>query len=265
MSSIKRVFFFCFTACVYWTCVDDPKPIDCEVSGPIMSLGTVTNATSCSVPDGSIKVSATGGKEPYLFSLNDDPGQEEGVFTNLHAGYYTVKVVDANGCSKSVDNVSVKASDFQVNAVIEPDKLCIGGDGQITINIEPINPPYQFKLGTGSFSASNTFTNLAMGTYGITVQDNIGCSVFLSVTVPRDQSNVSWNDVIKPIIEKSCAKSGCHDGGARVDLRVFQNAKANARSMKSKTQDRSMPREGTLTQDEIDLIACWVDDGALLN
>ncbi|MEP6738575.1 MAG: hypothetical protein ABJA70_23815, partial [Chryseolinea sp.] len=208
---------------------------------------------------------ADGGKEPYLFSLNDDPGQEEGVFNSLHAGYYTVKVADANGCSKSVDNVSVKASDFQVNADIEPDKLCLGGDGQITINIEQINPPYQFKLGTGSLSINNTFSNLPTGTYGITVQDNIGCSVFLNVTVPRGQSNVSWNDVIKPIIDKSCAKSGCHDGATRIDFRVFQNAKAQAKAVKSKTQDRSMPREGTITQDEIDLIACWVDDGALLN
>jgi len=35
--------------------------------------------------------------------------------------------------------------------------------------------------------------------------------------------------------------------------------------MKARTQSRNMPKEGTLTQAEIDAIGCWVDDGALNN
>jgi hypothetical protein len=262
---MQKLFLFIIAGLGLYACANDPEPIDCEVSGPIISLGTVGNATSCSITDGSISVSAVGGKEPYIFSLNDEPGQAEGQFNNLHAGVYTVIVTDANACSKSVDNVSIKASDFTFVADIIPDNDCLSGNGQITIDVSPVNPPYLFKLGTGNFTDNNAFTDLSVGTYGFTVKDNNDCSIFLSLTVPRGATGTSWEIDIKPIVEKSCALSGCHDGGARTDLRIFSNAKSNARNMKSKTQDRSMPRNGTITQREIDLIACWVDDGALLN
>jgi hypothetical protein len=62
-----------------------------------------------------------------------------------------------------------------------------------------------------------------------------------------------------------CALSGCHDGRRRPDLRLYERAKFYAKAIKSKTQDRSMPFEGSLTQEQIDVIACWVDDGALEN
>lgn len=246
-------------------CGDDPAPIECAKDGPILSLGTVVNATSCSISDGSIKVTATGGKEPYLYSLNDLPGQAAGQFDNLHAGVYTAKVTDANGCTKTVNNVSIKASDFTFNADIKSDDSCLSGNGMITLNVESVNPPYSYRLAAGEFSDNNVFSGLAVGTYSFIVKDNTDCSVTLSLTVPRGFTGTSWESNIKPIITKSCALSGCHDGGARQDLRVFQNAKQLAGQIKSKTQDRSMPRDGTLSQEEINLIACWVDDGALLN
>jgi hypothetical protein len=248
-----------------FSCSDDPEPIDCEISGLIISLGTVTPAASCSIADGTLKVSATGGKQPYIFSLNDQTGQADGQFNNLNAGIYRVIVTDANGCSKSVDNVSIKASDFSFTADITADNSCLSGNGRIVINVTQTNPPYSFKLGSGDFSPNNTFADLATGTYGFSVKDDNDCSVFLSLTVPRGFTGTSWLNDVKPIIDKSCALSGCHDGRARTDLRVYQNSKAQAKNIKSKTQDKSMPREGSLSQAEIDLIACWVDDGAILN
>lgn len=250
---------------VCWSCGSDPEPVDCSTSGPIVSLGVVTNATSCSIADGSISVSASGGKEPYLFAVNDLPAQAEGKFSGLHAGAYTVSVTDANGCAAFVENVAIKASDFKFSTELIGDSDCLGGNGQVTITVEQLNPPYTYRLGTGSFGESNVFKGLATGLYGFTVRDNNGCSVNLSVTVARAFSGVSWQDDIRPIIVKSCATSGCHNGDARTDLRVFENAKFYATSIKSKTRDRSMPQEGTLTQNEIELITCWVDDGAVAN
>lgn len=246
-------------------CGGDPEPIDCAKSGPIISLGIVSNATSCSIADGTISISASGGKEPYLFSINDLPGQADGKFNNLAAGSYTMVVTDANGCSASVENVAIKASDFLFATQIVGDSDCLGGNGQVTIQVDQTSPPYSYRLGTGEFGETNTFTGLNTGTYGFTVKDNKDCSVFLSVTVPRAFSGVSWENDIRPIIVRSCATSGCHNGSSRADLRVFDNAKFHAAAIKSKTRDRSMPREGSLTQSEIDLISCWVDDGAVLN
>jgi len=248
-----------------FSCGDEEDPVDCEAVGPNLSLGIVTDATSCSVADGVINVSATQGQEPFEFSLNDLPGQASGQFNNLAAGIYTVRIKDANGCTDEIENVAIKAADFTFNADITADNSCLGSNGVVAIEVSAGNPPYTYKIGNGSFSDNNAFMGLETGNHSITVQDNSGCSVTLSVTVPRGSSGVSWNNEIKPIMENSCALSGCHNGSSRPDLRKFENAKFYAKSIKSKTQDRSMPREGTLTQQQIDIIACWVDDGALQN
>ncbi|MBA4053209.1 MAG: hypothetical protein C0490_00710 [Marivirga sp.] len=243
---------------------DDVDPVDCEVSGPILSLGTVVDAASCSITNGSIKATATGGKEPYEYSLNDQPGQSSGQFDNLGAGIYTIFVKDGNGCIKSVDNVTLKAADFTFNAGITEDNSCLSGNGIVTIDVADGNPPYTYKLGNGTFTDNNTFSELSVGTYSIFIKDINDCTTTLSVTVPRGFTGVSWAAEIKPIMETSCALSGCHNG-SRPDLRKYENAKFYAKQIKSKTQDRSMPAEGTLTQQQINIIACWVDDGAFEN
>ncbi|MBT1703441.1 hypothetical protein [Chryseosolibacter indicus] len=76
------------------------------------------------------------------------------------------------------------------------------------------------------------------------------------------QEVVSWELHILPIIRESCAISGCHNGISRIDLRKYELAKLHASEIKAFTQDRSMPFEGTITQQQINLIACWVDAGA---
>jgi hypothetical protein len=247
------------------SCSDEEDPVDCETEGPILSLGVVTDATSCSVANGIINVSASQGREPYEFSINDLPGQASGQFNNLSAGIYTVNLKDANGCSSAIENVTIKASDFTFTADITPDNSCLDSNGSVTIDVTAGNPPYTYKLGNGSFSDVNTFSGLSTGNHSISVVDNNGCSITLSLTVPRGFSGVSWANEIKPIMENSCALSGCHNGSSRPDLRKFENAKFYSKSIKSNTQDRSMPRDGTLTQQQINLIACWVDDGALQN
>jgi hypothetical protein len=35
-----------------FSCSDEEDPVDCEAVGPILSLGIVTDATSCSIADG---------------------------------------------------------------------------------------------------------------------------------------------------------------------------------------------------------------------
>jgi len=265
MSIMRKFLAVSVLSLLVFSCSDEEDPVDCEKEGPILSLGIVTDATSCSVADGVINVSAVQGNEPYAFSLNDLPGQQSGQFNNLSAGIYTVKIKDAKGCTNTIENVTITASDFTFDANITADNSCLGSNGSVTIDVAAGNPPYTYRLGNGSFSDVNTFSGLATGNHSISVKDNNNCSITLSVTVPRGSSGVSWENEIKPIMENSCALSGCHNGSSRADLRKFENAKFHAKSIKSKTQDRSMPREETLTQQQIDIIACWVDDGAPQN
>jgi predicted aspartyl protease len=52
--------------------------------------------------NGSITASATGGVAPYQFSINAGAFSSNNVFTGLAVGSYTIHVMDANGCEKTV-------------------------------------------------------------------------------------------------------------------------------------------------------------------
>jgi hypothetical protein len=263
---IMRRLLVIAVAALALACSEDENPIDCNTVGPSIHLDVVVNASSCSTNNGSIAVSVSGGKEPYLFQVNSLPVTNNGHFENLAAGSYSVVVTDANNCSSSVDNIIILADDFSFNTVLIPNTSCSSGNGTVTIEVDQANPPYKYKLGNGSFAAGSTFEGLATGPHVITVEDNNNCMVTLQITVPKGFTGTSWATDVRPILEKNCAISGCHNGVSRAnDFSKFASAKQYAKDIKSMTQDRTMPFEGALTQTEINLIACWVDDGAVQN
>lgn len=245
-------------------CSDDDvaEPFDCETSTLGLVLESVQGTSACDVADGSVRVAATGGEQPYQYSVNDQVKQSDGTITGLHAGLYTVRVTDARGCSAAVGNVNVPATGLAIVADVTPDTSCLEGTGTVTLEVSEGIPPYQYRLESGEFTGENVFVGLRAGEHTISVRDDSNCEVSLNVTVSRGNSGVSWQQEILPIVEASCALSGCHDGLLRPDLRKYEKAHFYADLMKEFTQDRSMPFEGSITQDEIDLIACWVDDGA---
>lgn len=246
-------------------CSSDDDPVDCEKSGPAITLERVINASSCTEHDGKIQVSVSGGKEPYNFFVNGQAVNAAEI-TDLAAGGYSVMVTDGNHCSASVDNISILSEDFSFTTSIQPNTACLSGNGSVTVNVENTNPPYTFQLGSGNFGPNNIFNDLKHGNHLITVQDNSNCQVALSVTIPKGHTGTSWTNDIKPIMEKYCATSGCHNGTSRsTNFREYASAKSYANAIKTKTRDRSMPFDGSLTQNQIDLISCWVDDGALQN
>jgi hypothetical protein len=251
-----------FTACVYH---DTAPPDDCSLSDLHVSLDSVVDATSCAVQNGGIYLSVSGGKLPYNFYLNGSL-KAGGHFESLPPGIYTVTVSDLNGCDSILTNISVHADGFLFTPIFEADTECLTDNGEVTIVVSDGNPPFQFRIDGGAFGNENTFADLSHGVHTVEVKDNIDCVISLHVSVPRGETDVSWTNDIKPIMEEYCATSGCHNGISRSnDLRKYPTAKFYSKSIKSKTQDRTMPFDGTLSQYQIDLIACWVDDGAQFN
>ena len=248
------------------SCSNDPAPFNCELTDLTIALSSNTNATNCITPDGSILVMANAGKEPYTFFLNDQTnGQPTGEFTALAAGIYTVSVQDGNGCIKSENNITIAAQNFSFLTTILEDNACLGGNGSVIIDVAIGNPPYSYNISDGLFTENNSFSGLTSGNHSIGVKDVDGCTVTLTITIPKGKSNTSWSNSILPIVETTCSKSKCHDGISHPDLRLYPTAKKFALQMKSETKSKNMPREGSLTQSQIDLIGCWVDDGALDN
>lgn len=76
-------------------------------------------------------------------------------------------------------------------------------------------------------------------------------------------STISFTTNIKSIIDTNCIE--CHGGNRFPDLRTYQGIKNSAETVRTQIVNRTMPQGGSLTDDQIELIRCWIDNGALDN
>lgn len=236
---------------------ESPAPVDCAEDPVTVSVVSVDDAT-CNQTDGSIEVKASGGSGNYRFKMDGGAAQTSSVFTNVGAGIYEITAVDANDCSGTVE-VAV-ANLNGLNITFEASAAgCKTTDGSISVTAFDGAEPYQFKLQDGAFTTSNTFSSLSTGTYTLLVKDAAGCEISQAINI---RSGVSFASSVSPIITDKCAINACHNGSQFPDLRVFKNIRDNASKIKTVTGNGTMPLNGSLTQNEIDMIACWVDDGA---
>lgn len=237
------------------------EPVDCNAN-PVEVQLTSVEGSNCGADDGKITVSATGGDGKYKYTLGDGVPQESGVFSGLGAGTYELTATDGNNCSSTMEVEVTNNEGLNIDVAVSNAGGCGASQGGVTVTAFEGTEPYEYKLGDGSFGSTNTFSGLGSGEYALTVRDASGCEVNQTLRVT---SGVSFATSISPIIQNKCAVSGCHAGAQAPDFRVFKNIHDNAGQIKTLTGNRTMPQNGTLTQQEIDLIACWVDDGALEN
>jgi hypothetical protein len=147
-----------------------------------------------------------------------------------------VKSTQNTECGQSVGKVEVEGS---------------GGQGSLTYSIDGQN-----------FQTDAIFTGLAGGDYTVVVKDTASCTNTVNVSIGTN-SNVSLSSDIEPIVQSNCAIPNCHvSGGRSPNLSRKTSILDNASSIRSEVISGSMPRGRTLSQSQIDLIRCWVDNGA---
>ena len=232
--------------------------VDCSADPVTLQVQSVTDS-ECGANDGQVEVAASGGSGTYQYRLGNGGTQSSPVFDSLAAGVYEVTAVDENNCAGTVEVTVRNSEGVNMTATSSDAGGCDGKSGAITINATDGTPPYEFRLENQSFGSSSSFENLAAGTYEVSARDASGCEVTQTVRV---RSGISFSSSIQPIIQNKCAINTCHNGNQFPDFRNFANVQGNAAKIKELTGNRTMPQEGSLTQAEIDMIACWVDDGA---
>ena len=236
--------------------------IDCSQSDLSVSV-TGSVAPSCNI-QGSIEVAGSGGNSPYRFSIDGMNFQSSTVFSDLAAGSYTITISDANDCTAQID-ANLEAGEGAITLeLIASNSECGNSTGSVTVMASGGDGNFTYSIDGGDEQSQNSFENIANGSHSVSVSDGEGCSATKSVTV---FSNVSWMENIMPIFDVNCTISGCHNGDNEniPNFSVFATVQSFAGAIKINTGDGTMPRAGsglTLTQDQIDLIACWVDDGA---
>ncbi|MBL7923534.1 MAG: HYR domain-containing protein [Bacteroidia bacterium] len=177
---------FCPTPGTSVTAFNITVPAPCNVS----VSGSSTNA-SCGQSDGTATASLTNGTPPYNYSWTG-PGMyssnSQPTITGLAPGTYHVNIVDAYQCAEEADIVVGGGTGVQLAAVVT-NTTCGSTNGSIDATASIGTPPYSFSLDNGPAQASGLFSNLAVGTYSVSVTDAYNCSGSASFTVNPDADN----------------------------------------------------------------------------
>jgi hypothetical protein len=268
-SALKLSGFLIGISYLIFSCTNNDLPnLSCDNSTLAIST-TKTNPPDCA-SKGSIQITAAGGEAPYSFAVDDGDFLTSAVFTNLLPGLHLAQIKDKNGCTvvEEVD-LDVESSTLAIQTVAVVESGCKTSNGTITVSATGGNGSLTYSKDNIDFSnTTGIFTGLPFGPYSVFVKDADGCidsdhSIYIS-------TGVSYLDDIKPILEVNCIKSGCHNGdnGAQRNWSVFSNVQAKALKIKEFTGNGTMPLDIAptgLPQNQRDLIACWVDDGAKNN
>jgi len=159
----------------------------------------VTNAT-CGTNNGEAIVTAAGGTPPYIYAWNS--GSISDTASKLPAGLYQATIVDSYHCSVQLP-VTVTSSNGPTVTPTVTNVTCNGmANGSITLAVSGTGPfTYNWSKGKAqscsavSQNTTQNLTNLAAGTYQVTVTDGTGCNVILSITVTQP-SALSMNTTI---------------------------------------------------------------------
>jgi len=161
----------------------------CELTIAGSELPTCTvigTDTGCGEENGTATVSATGGVAPYTFEWIN--GETTETVSDLAQGTYTVTVTDAEGCENSCE-VTIAGSELPTCSIVGLDTGCGEENGEATVSAAGGVAPYTFEWFNGE--TTETISNLAEGTYSVTVTDAEGCENNCSVTIGGSENPVS--------------------------------------------------------------------------
>ncbi len=143
------------------------------VAGDVSCNGGCDGTASVSVGNGT-------GTLSYTWDANAGGGTSSTV-TGLCAGTYTVTVSDAAGCSGTT-SVTLTEPNAMTLSTSGTNETSVGAnDGTATATAGGGTPPYIYAWSNSGSTA--TISNLAPGTYTVTVFDNNNCQTTGSVTI----------------------------------------------------------------------------------
>ncbi|PKR80083.1 hypothetical protein CW751_12035 [Brumimicrobium salinarum] len=217
------------------------------VTEPDVLTGALTplDALCSGDANGEIDVTGvTGGNTPYTYSLNGGAPQAGTNFSGLTAGSYQVDIIDFKGCTLTLNTTVGEPTPVSITLDNVNDATCGANTGSIDVSASGGLTPYQFSSG-GPLQGSGSFTNVAQGTYTITVTDDNLCTADVQATVGAvavptafvdDQTNLSCfggnnGEVIIGTTDAATPISYSLDGGPAQPSNTFTGLTAGSYSV----------------------------------
>ncbi|MBW8050712.1 MAG: T9SS type A sorting domain-containing protein [Cytophagales bacterium] len=221
-----------------------------------IDLLDIVNPPSCGgVNNGEVEVIIAGGTPGYTYLWSD--GQTTDIAIDLVAGFYTVTITDASGCT--IDSTFVLNEDAApiLSISSQTNVSCYGGnDGSVSISVTGGSPPYTHLWNTGATTSS--LSNLTSGVYTDTVTDNALCRSLIQVTITQPDS---FSTTIIGTL------TGCSVCNGTADLTVSGGTIPYTYNWSNgaTTQDISGLCTGTYTVTVTDASLCQIMDSVQIN
>jgi gliding motility-associated-like protein len=140
---------------------------------------TNTNVSCYNGANGTATASVSGGTPPYTYSWSPG-GFLTSSISNLSIGTYTVNVTDSKGCKKSA-TVTISQPPILAITPTTVDATCGKSNGSASVTGAGGFPPYTWTWSGGQ--TTSNITNLAAGTYTVTIHDVSLCAISAPVTI----------------------------------------------------------------------------------
>ena len=213
-----------------------------------MASVSFTNISCFGNSDGLASVSVTGAVNPVAYTWSN--GATTQSVNNLAPGFYTVNVLDANNCPAMLSLVLSEPSQLLVNASATDVSINGANDGTASAAPTGGNPGYQYLWSTGS--ASQTLTNLAPGSYTVSVTDAIGCTAVQTVMVNEFGCTI---DAVIASTNLTCF--GANNGAASLSITGASDPVTYTWSNGATTEEITELSSGTYTVTIVDGNSCF--------
>ena len=157
--------------------VPQPDTLTAQVFGTI-------DANCFSFSTGEASVMGLGGTAPYSYLWNDPQTQITSTATNLPNGSWIVEITDNNGCVATDTAVIGQPQPFAATVAIAQQVTCFGqANGQATVTANGVGLTYAWNDPASQTTA--TASNLAAGSYNVTVSSSQTCDTTLTVVITQ--------------------------------------------------------------------------------
>ncbi|MBU0765680.1 MAG: PKD domain-containing protein, partial [Bacteroidetes bacterium] len=151
---------------------------------PLTAVAAASPVNCWGDSDGAVGLTPSGGTPETIgpaYHYQWSSGSTTQGISNIPAGYYSVVVTDANGCTVNAGATVTQPDSLSFSIAATP-ASCYGiHDGTTGISVSGGTVPYSYMWSNGIAAANNTY--LEAGTYAVTVTDANGCTISSSATV----------------------------------------------------------------------------------
>jgi hypothetical protein len=153
-------------------------------SSTAINVSTTHNNISChGGNNGSASATVTTGNPPFTYSWNTTPAQTTATANNLSAGTYTVTVTDSVGCIGTASATITEPTALAIAFNNFSHTTCGNANGSISPAYSGGTGQYTYSWSTTPAQTTAAVSNLAAGTYVVTVTDANSCTASASFTI----------------------------------------------------------------------------------